>query len=177
MWTRPTAASGRPRRRLRSAEVMTRYAIVLVFSLLGFLVILTPWPGPIHSAGERELHVRARQYAYTPGILRVSQGDRVTLVLEAEDVTHGLYVDGYNVDLVAVPGRAGRATFVADRPGKFPLRCSKICGTLHPFMLGELVVSPNAPFWRAMSLTVLAAVGTVAFLLSGRRPAGEEAAA
>ena len=73
----------------------------------------------------------------------MAQGDHVTLVLEAEDVTHGLYLDGYDVDLVAVPRRTDRATFVADRPRKFRLRCSKVCGTLHPFMLGELIVPPQ----------------------------------
>jgi heme/copper-type cytochrome/quinol oxidase subunit 2 len=146
-----------------------RLLIVIVFSILGLLVVLTPWPGVMRSAGEREIDVQARQYAYTPGVLRVSQGERVTLVLQAEDVTHGLYLDGYDIDLVAVPGRTSRATFVADRPGKFKLRCSKICGTLHPFMLGELVVSPNSPFWRAIGLAVLAAVGTVAFLCASRR--------
>ncbi len=107
----------------------------------------------------------------------MAQGDHVTLVLEAEGVTHGLCFDGYDVDLVAVPGRADRATFVADRPGKFRLRCSKVCGTLHPFMLGELIVTPNSPFWRAIGITVLAAVGTVAFLRAGRREAPEEASA
>jgi hypothetical protein len=155
---------------------MTRYIIVILFSLLGLLVIVAPWPGPILSAGEREIHVLARDYAYAPGVLRVSQGQRVTLVLQAEDVTHGLYLDGYDVDLVAVPGRASRATFVADRAGKFRLRCSKVCGTLHPFMLGELIVTPNSPVWRAIGITVLAAVGTVAFLWAGQRESKEASA-
>lgn len=156
---------------------MPRFVIVAVFALLGLLVLVAPWPGLILSAGEREIHVLARDYAYAPGVLRVSQGQRVTLVLQAEDVTHGLYLDGYGVDLVAVPGRASRATFVADRPGKFRLRCSKVCGTLHPFMLGELIVTPNSPFWRAIGITVLAAVGTVAFLRAGQHDATEEASA
>jgi heme/copper-type cytochrome/quinol oxidase subunit 2 len=147
---------------------MSRFIIVTVFSLLAVVVLVAPWPGVILSAGEREIRVSARDYTYAPGVLRVSRGDRVTLVLEAEDVTHGLYLDGYDVDLVAVPGRASRATFVADRPGKFRLRCSKVCGTLHPFMLGELIVTPNSPFWRAIGLAFLAAVGTVTFLWAGR---------
>ena len=148
---------------------MRRVIIATIFTLLGVLVLMAPWPGVILSAGEREIHVLARDYSYAPGVLRVSQGDRVTLVLEAEDVTHGLYLDGYDVDLVAVPGRASRATFVADQPGKFRLRCSKVCGTLHPFMLGEFIVTPNSPFWRAIGIMVLAAVGTVAFLCVSRR--------
>ncbi len=137
---------------------------------------MLPWPGVILSAGEKEIRVLARDYTYTPGVLRVAHGNRVTLVLEAEDVTHGLYLDGYDVDLVAVPGRASRATFVADRPGKFRLRCSKVCGTLHPFMLGEFIVTPNSPFWRAIGIMILAAVGTVAFLRVGRRESQEASA-
>jgi heme/copper-type cytochrome/quinol oxidase subunit 2 len=155
---------------------VSRSIVAVVFSTLGLLVLVVPWPSVILSAGEREVRILARQYVYAPGVLRVSQGDRVTLVLEAEDVTHGLYLDGYAVDLVAVPGRVSRATFVADRPGKFRLRCSKVCGTLHPFMLGELVVTPNAPFWRAMAITLLAAVGAVAFL-AGSQAAADEASA
>jgi heme/copper-type cytochrome/quinol oxidase subunit 2 len=157
---------------------MKRQPVILILvSALALVVLLAPWPGLMRSAGDREFRVRARQYTYTPGVLRVAQGDRVTLILESEDVTHGVYLDGYDVDLVAVPGRASHATFVADRPGKFRLRCSKVCGTLHPFMLGELVVTPNSPFWRAIGLAVLAAIGTVAFLRVGRREVTEEAAA
>ncbi len=155
---------------------MPRFIVVIAFSLLGLLVLVEPWPRVTPSAGDREIHVLARDYAYAPGVLRVAQGDRVTLVLEAQDVTHGLYLDGYGVDLVAVPGRASRATFVADRPGKFRLRCSKVCGTLHPFMLGELIVTPNSPFWRAIGVMVLAAVGTVTFLRVGRRESPEVSA-
>jgi heme/copper-type cytochrome/quinol oxidase subunit 2 len=155
---------------------MPRLIIVTVFSLLGLLVLVAPWPGVVLSGGDREIRVLARDFTYAPGVLQVPQGQRVTLILQAEDVTHGLYLDGYDVDLVAVPGRASRATFVADRPGKFRFRCSKVCGTLHPFMLGELIVAPNAPFWRAIGLMVLAAVGTVAFLRAGRRELDEASA-
>lgn len=153
---------------------MRRIIVVGVFSLLGLLVLVVPWPGVVGPVGERDIRVVARDFAYAPGVIRVSRGDRVTLILEAEDVTHGLYLDGYDVDLVAVPGRASRATFVADRPGKFRLRCSKACGTLHPFMMGELIVTPNSPFWRAIALAVLAAIGSVVYLWAGRRGAAAE---
>ncbi len=150
---------------------MRRTVILAVFSSLGLLVLLAPWPGTVLSRGAREIRVRAGQYAYTPGVIRVSQGEHITLVLEAEDVTHGLYVDRYGVDLVAIPGRSSRASFVADRPGRFQLRCSQVCGTLHPFMLGELIVEPISPFWRAVGLAILAAIGTVAFLRAAPRRA------
>jgi heme/copper-type cytochrome/quinol oxidase subunit 2 len=151
---------------------MRRAIVIAAFSILVVGVLTVPWRGTLPVPGEREVVVRARQYAYAPGVIRVPQGERVTLVLESEDMTHGLYVDGYAVKTEAVPGRPGRVRFVADRPGKFYLRCSKVCGPLHPFMLGELVVEPNRPFWRAAALVVLLGVGTVAFLALDRRPTG-----
>ena len=156
---------------------MRRAIVLAVFLALGAVVLLAPRPAPAPRTTGREIVIHARQYAYTPGVVRVSQGERITMVLEADDLTHGLYVDGYGVDLVAVPGRPARASFVADRPGKFRVRCSKVCGSLHPFMLGELIVEPNSPLWRAVSLAILAAIGTVAFLWAGRRHTDEGASA
>ena len=147
---------------------MRRTIVPAIFLALGGVVLLVPWPVPAPRTMGREIVIHARQYAYAPGVVRVGQGERVTMVLEAEDMTHGVYVDGYSVDLVAAPGRPARASFVADREGKFRLRCSKVCGSLHPFMLGELIVEPNGPWWRAVGLTILAAVGTVTYLTVGR---------
>jgi heme/copper-type cytochrome/quinol oxidase subunit 2 len=41
------------------------------------------------------------------------------------------------------PVKVEEIIFVADKTGKFRLRCSHTCGPLHPFMQGELVVAPN----------------------------------
>lgn len=153
---------------------MKRAGALALFSALGILVLVAPWPVSPAPAGEREVIVRARQYAYTPGVLRVPEGVRLTLVLEADDVTHGVRIDDYGIDLVAEPGSPARATFMADRRGTFRLRCSTVCGSLHPFMLGELVVEPNLPMWRAFGVAIVAAAGAVTLLaLRGEpRPPG-----
>ena len=154
-----------------------RVLIVGGFLLLALLVGFEPWPAATPAGGEREVLVRARQYAYEPGIVRVTRGDRVTLVLEAEDVTHALRVDGYGAEVIAVPGQRARTTFVADRSGRFQMRCSKVCGTLHPFMLGELIVEPQRGFWRAVVLAGLAALATVLLATIGRWDGTKERAA
>ena len=98
-------------------------------------------------------------FAYTPAVLHVNPGDKVTIELASTDVVHGIFVDGYNVHVTADPGQPARLSFIADRPGTFRLRCSVTCGALHPFMTGKLQVGSNLLLWRSMGLAVLAFLG------------------
>ena len=142
----------------------------MLTGLLALTALIAPLPSAASAAAERTIMLDARMFAYTPGRLRVNQGDRVTLTLQSSDVVHGLYIDGYGVDIQAQPGQPAEATFVADRLGKFKFRCSVSCGAMHPFMIGELVVGPNIPFWRAVAALLIVSVGTViALLLSGHK--------
>lgn len=138
------------------------------------------------SQGEtREFVVEASKFSYSPYRLTVHQGDTVVLRLQPQDVSHGLYLDGYSLETSAnpaVPGVAGGEgvlRFVADRPGKFRFRCSLTCGNLHPFMIGELNVesgtgSTNAPFLAAAGAALLVTVGAVVFV-SRRKEASDGA--
>ncbi len=127
---------------------------VVTFGALGLAVgPRTPAPQ------EQTITIRARQYGYEPGIIRVNRGDRVRLSFLSDDVVHGFYLEGYDLDATILPREAGvelrrpsqpnkvetvsEVVFTADRSGKFRYRCSHTCGFLHPFMLGELIVAPN----------------------------------
>lgn len=132
-----------------------RLPVILVMAIL-FL----PFPGPSGQPAERFFHIEASRFAYTPSILRVNPGDRVTLELASGDVVHGLAVDGYGLQMTADPGQTSRLTFIANRSGTFRFRCSVTCGPLHPFMLGKIQVGENSLWWRAAGLALLA-VGTV----------------
>ena len=107
-----------------------------------------------HSTGgiEREFNIVARRFAYTPEIIRVNRGDKVTISLQSMDVLHGFYIDGYGIDQDIRPGETARFTFVANKPGKFPFRCSNTCGVFHPFMIGNLIVTPNYLFPGSIGL-------------------------
>ena len=144
-----------------------------VIAGLAILALFAPLPWPGHAPVERRFAVEARSFAYSPAVIHVERGDRVVLELQAQDVAHGLHVDGYEVEAESVPGQSARLEFVAGRTGQFKYRCSLSCGTLHPFMIGELVVGPNDPYWRGLLLTLLGAVATVAFA----RPWGASAVA
>lgn len=136
---------------------------LLTFIALGVAILMVPWPfRPVPIT--RHFTIDSRQFAYEPGILKVNQGDTVIITLTASDVVHGLYLDSYGLETRVEPGRSQTIQFVADKPGKFRYRCSVSCGTLHPFMIGELVVGPNTTFGRAVALLALVVGGTLLYL-------------
>jgi heme/copper-type cytochrome/quinol oxidase subunit 2 len=127
-------------------------------ALLGLVIVFMPLPAGAAASTDRHFRIEARSFAFTPSVLTVNPGDRVTIDLVAMDVVHGLAIDGYNLSVSADPGQTAHLTFVADRAGTFRFRCSVACGGLHPFMLGKLVVGQNTFGWRAAALMALAVV-------------------
>jgi plastocyanin len=146
----------------------SKLIFILLFVGLAGVMLIAPLPLHAGQQVERHLTLEARSFAFEPAVIQVNQGDRVVLELESVDVTHGVYIDGYEVEAVSEPGHKARLDFFADRVGKFKYRCSLACGPLHPFMIGELIVRPNVPYWRGVALALLAAVGSVAYLWKGR---------
>ena len=137
---------------------------VLVFSIFiiaTLLVAFTPLPISQDEPTDRILQVDASTFAFSPAELKVNPGDQVTIELTSSDVVHGLYLDGYNLQLAADPGETTEITFIADQAGSFRFRCSVTCGDLHPFMIGKLHVGPNLLLWRGVGLAVLAALAGV----------------
>ncbi len=137
-------------------------------ALLALAALLLPLPVAAGAPAEHHIQVNARMFAFDPHRVRVGLGDQVTITLVSDDVVHGVFVDGYDVDIQAEPGKPASATFTADRLGKFRFRCSVSCGSMHPFMIGELVVGPNIPFWRAAAALLIVAVGSVVTLSVSR---------
>jgi cytochrome c oxidase subunit 2 len=131
-------------------------------------LVLSFWP---RQGVDREFTVVARKFEYTPNILKVKRGDRVTIRLLSEDVHHGMYLDGYEIETSAYPGQDGALHFTAGRNGKFTFRCSVTCGAFHPYMIGYLKVTPDYRFLGA----ALASAGVLGFVLlvAARNGGGE----
>lgn len=134
--------------------VLTVIVLAVAFSL-GFVpAVVAP---AREGDAERVVRIEASQYRFSPGVVDVRRGERVIIELVATDVVHGLYLDGYGLQISADPGQTERLTFVADRSGTFRFRCSITCGAMHPFMIGKLRVGNNALLWGGISLALLAA--------------------
>ena len=115
---------------------------------------------PVETAKEpRVINIVAKRFEYVPNRVSLKKGELVTFRMESLDVTHGLYLDGYGINIKARPGLIGKATFVVDKPGRFTFRCSETCGEFHPYMIGFLEVTPNSRF-----NTFICAIG-IAFVI------------
>lgn len=133
----------------------------MVIGLLAFVIVVLPNPIALAAPQEQHFRIEASQFQYTPETLQVHPGDHVTIDLVSTDVVHGLYIDGYDLNVTADPGQTASLSFVADRAGSFRFRCSVTCGALHPFMIGKLEVGSNDLLWRAIGLSVLAVIASI----------------
>jgi len=131
----------------------------LSYFLAVLLIAFSPLPQRPRTAEHHTVEIQAAQYSFQPAVVEVKPGDRVTLELTSMDVVHGLYLDGYDMDLTADPGETSSVTFTADRGGSFRFRCSVSCGSLHPFMIGKLKVGSNPLMWRGSGLALLTVLG------------------
>ncbi len=134
---------------------------------LGVTLLLPP---PAEAPQRRDFNIVAHKYAYEPPIITVNQGDEVHIKFSSRDVTHGFFLEGYDIDALAEAGKSGilfrhpsatdnfspadEIVFKADKRGKFRYRCSMTCGYMHPFMMGVLIVQPNSLFGIAMGLVL-----------------------
>jgi heme/copper-type cytochrome/quinol oxidase subunit 2 len=132
-----------------------------LWGLAALSIVVAPLPFATPDPAERHLRIEASSFAFSPAVISANPGDRVTLELVANDVVHGLYLDGYDLSVTADPGQTASLTFVADRAGTFRFRCSVTCGALHPFMMGKLQVGANGLFWEVAALSVLAVIAAL----------------
>ena len=95
----------------------------LVLALIALAITFMPLPTGTALPGSRDLHIAASQYEFSPAVISVNRGDRVTIELSSTDVVHGLYLDGYDLEVTADPGQAASLSFIADKSGTFRFRC------------------------------------------------------
>lgn len=123
----------------------------------------------------RVVKLEAQRYGYSPGRIFANKGDTIIIKPNSKDVTHGFYLDGYPVEFTIKQGgvafqkyewtddkgqvhsdwdKVRQIEFTTDQAGKFVFRCTRVCGNLHPFMTGELIVAPNSLYATMVSLSL-----------------------
>jgi polyferredoxin/plastocyanin len=168
--------------------IATAAAVAALAAAAVPLLVSAARPPAAEDGGGRELAIAARQYAYEPHRVVVDSGERIRLRLVSLDVVHGFWLEGHDLEAEVLPGKLAfkvrrpsrgeafreveEVTFTAGRPGKYRYRCSITCGSLHPFMQGELVVRPNRTYLAGAAATGAVTLGFFGLLWLPGRGAG-----
>ena len=92
--------------------------------------------------GPRVIEVTAERFTFSPSEITVRTGEEVEFRVRSEDTAHGFRIAGTAVNGV-VPKRGKGVLTVAttfDRPGRYTIECTRMCGAGHDFMRGIVVV-------------------------------------
>jgi hypothetical protein len=174
---------------IRAARRYGPFAVVLLSCSLIVALPAISHPEPDEA---RDVTLVARQYGYEPNRIVVRSGEVLRLRLASEDVVHGFYFEGHDLEAEVHPGKRSfkvrepsiegaeyreveEIELIAGRPGKYRYRCSITCGTLHPFMQGELVVAPNRPFHAGIAGTVAISLSAFTLMFVGAANSGTSA--
>lgn len=88
----------------------------------------------------KDIKLEAYQYGFSPDPVVVKKGDIVRLKVTSRDVTHGMHIKEYGINLSVKKGEVKEIEFLADKAGKFDIICSVYCGRGHSEMKGRLIV-------------------------------------
>ncbi len=92
--------------------------------------------------GKYQVIIIARTWQFNPAKIEVPQGAEVTFKITSVDVTHGMLLEGSNVNVMIIPGQVSEMTHVFKKSGTFNFYCHEYCGTGHQAMFGQVIVTP-----------------------------------
>lgn len=89
-----------------------------------------------------DVHMLARLWSWAPSPVHLPQGATVTFYVTSADVLHGFEVQGTTINVTAIPGVTGSATYTFRHAGTYNIVCNEFCGIEHQAMIGRIVVDP-----------------------------------
>ena len=90
---------------------------------------------------EREIHITAKKFEFTPDTITLKKGEPVVLVLSSQDRKHGFNLRAFGIRADVNPGETARIQFAPNKTGKFTFSCDVFCGEGHEDMTGTMVVT------------------------------------
>jgi len=90
--------------------------------------------------GVRVIELKASKFKFEPDPIVVKKGEKIRFVAKSTDVTHGIAIPEFKVNLVMPTDKEAVVEFIADKTGEFRTNCSVFCGMGHGKMKGKLIV-------------------------------------
>ncbi len=95
---------------------------------------------PPPAVGPVTIRVKAENWKFTPAVIRVKKGQKVTLALESMSGTHGFAVPTLGINAIVALGNTTLITLPTDFAGTHSFLCSIPCGAGHKDMIGQIVI-------------------------------------
>jgi cytochrome c oxidase subunit 2 len=106
-----------------------RYVVVL---LLSFTAYERP---AIHAQDQPQVfEIHAKRFSFTPAEITLTKGEKATLSLTADDVTHGLVIPDLGVNVTIPKGKVIKVDVTPQQAGTFHGQCGHFCGVGHASM-------------------------------------------
>lgn len=87
-----------------------------------------------------EAYYVAQIFQFTPNVISVPAGSRITFYVTSSDVEHGFSIPETGVNTMVTPGWVSSVSHTFNKPGTFLLICNEYCGAGHQLMASKVEV-------------------------------------
>jgi cytochrome c oxidase subunit 2 len=107
-----------------------------------FILCFAAYERPsIHAQDQPQvIEIHAKRFSFTPGEITLTKGEKATLSLTSDDVTHGLLIPDLGVNATIAKGKVTKVDVTPQQAGTFHGQCSHFCGVGHASMVFSVQV-------------------------------------
>jgi cytochrome c oxidase subunit II len=126
-------------------KLRTLLVVTFMFAGLAVCAIAGTNHAPKTGGAPQTITIRASRFAFEPSEITVKKGEAVKVIVESEDVSHGLVIEDLGIRAEVKKGQPATITFTPEATGTFEGKCAHFCGSGHGSMtLTVHVVEPEA---------------------------------
>lgn len=92
------------------------------------------------SDGSYEAYYVAQVFEFTPRLLAIPVGGKVTFYVTSADVVHGFFIPDTDINMMVVPGWVNSQQHTFTHRGEYLLICHEYCGIDHQDMFAKIEV-------------------------------------
>src|SRR5260370_40992058 len=90
---------------------------------------------------EREFHITAKKFDFSPDSITLKKGEPVVLEISSADREHRFNLRAFDVRTNVSPEKGSRIRFTPDNTRKFTFSCAVFCSDVHEEMTRTVVVN------------------------------------
>ena len=87
-----------------------------------------------HAESPNTITISASRFKFEPNEITVKKGEEVVMIIQSQDVTHGLLLKDFGVKTEIKKGQSTEVKFTPQTAGTFEGKCAHFCGKGHGSM-------------------------------------------